>query len=98
MFFSYVPPRDKRLNRTAVPESSLDAICLRMTNKAANAFWNFGSGIGSVQLLEVQKSAASEDRATGTGAAYLNSTLGLNTKETKISANLSESKHCVASY
>jgi putative SOS response-associated peptidase YedK len=46
MFFSYVPPRDKRLNWTAVPESSLDAICLRMTNKAANAFWNFGSGIG----------------------------------------------------
>jgi len=31
-------------------------------------------------------------------AAKLNPTLGLDTKGPKISANLSESKHCVASY
>jgi hypothetical protein len=36
-----VPPRNKRLNRAAVPESSLDAICLRMTEIIANAVWNF---------------------------------------------------------
>jgi hypothetical protein len=55
-----VPPRNKRLNRAAVPESSLGAICLRTTKIIANAVWNFGHGIPECNFLEVRESAGAK--------------------------------------
>jgi hypothetical protein len=46
-----VLPRNKRLDRGAVPESSLRAISLRVTKKGANAVCNFGSGVGRTRDL-----------------------------------------------